>query len=162
MILMSNVPNSLRLVKSSLSILIQYLISALESSPFWNFKWLSWTLWSATRWFNALTRYVCEEEKIGKRKNIFPALLEDDHLDNLLKPHPGGGSTLPGLAFSSPPFGRCQQKISLFPASFHLRCVKIFNMYMGSSIYYVIIFGGLSRPLPPYVICNHLGLPPPM
>ena len=32
----------------------------------------------------------------------------------------------------------------------------------GSSIYYVIIFGGLGRPLPPYVICNHLGLPPPM
>ena len=31
----------------------------------------------------------------------------------------------------------------------------------GSSIYYVIIFGGLGRPLPPYVICNHLGLPPP-
>ena len=28
--------------------------------------------------------------------------------------------------------------------------------YKGSSIYYVIIFGGLGRPLPPYVICNHL------
>ena len=35
-------------------------------------------------------------------------------------------------------------------------------IYKGSSIYYVIIFGGLGRPLPPYVICNHLGLPPPM
>ena len=32
----------------------------------------------------------------------------------------------------------------------------------GSSIYYVIIFGGLGRPLPPYVICNHLGRPPPL
>ena len=37
-------------------------------------------------------------------------------------------------------------------------CVN--NHDKGSSIYYVIIFGGLGRPLPPYVICNHLGLPP--
>ena len=30
----------------------------------------------------------------------------------------------------------------------------------GSSIYYVITFGGLGRPLPPHVICNHLDIPP--
>ena len=32
--------------------------------------------------------------------------------------------------------------------------------HKGSSIYYVITFGGLGRPLPPHVICNHLDIPP--
>ena len=43
-----------------------------------------------------------------------------------------------------------------------LLCSVRSSLRKGSSIYYVIIFGGLGRPLPPYVICNHLGLPPPM
>ena len=52
-----------------------------------------------------------------------------------------------------------------FVKKINLRSASILGNFRdgkGSSIYYVIIFGGLGRPLPPYVICNHLGLPPPM
>ena len=72
-------------------------------------------------------------------KSFSSDLLEDDHWDNLHKPHIGRGSAFIGLDFSFRPIGRHHQEISLLRASLHHRFEDSFNQS-----YFFLLRAGLD------------------